>query len=72
MKKVIVNQWVLTLTCMNPSCQKPIPFEIEPENGTDPQWSDIPTKLTIRCPSCGISGEYHPRQVRGGKALPTQ
>lgn len=67
------EKWYLTVTCLNPGCQKPIPIEIEPSvEGEQPVWADIPTKLSIRCPYCGITGEYHPRQVRRGKALPTQ
>ncbi|WP_164753137.1 hypothetical protein, partial [Mesorhizobium sp. M7A.F.Ca.CA.001.05.1.1] len=67
------NAWHLTVSCLNPSCQQPIPIEIEPSaEGTMLVWEDLPTKLPIRCPSCGITGEYHPRQVRRGKAIPTQ
>ncbi|MER9171233.1 hypothetical protein NKI12_28685 [Mesorhizobium australicum] len=67
------SRFVLTVTCLNPGCQKPIPFDLEPSPGSEvPVWEDLPTKLSILCPSCGITGEYYPRQVRRGKAIPTQ
>jgi hypothetical protein len=73
MKTIKESDWCLILTCLNPACGKQIAFELEPPVvGESIQWADIPAKLDIRCPSCGISGEYHPRQVRGGRALPTQ
>ena len=69
----VEGKWYLTVTCLNPGCEQQIPFEIEPAPGSDqPVWEDLPTKLSIRCPSCGITGEHHPREVRRGKALPTQ
>ena len=70
MAKVEIGKWYLTVSCLNPACGEPISFEVEPAVGGKPQWADIPTKLSLHCPSCGVSGEYHPTAVRRGKALP--
>ena len=64
----IVRVSTMKVDCLNPECGKPIEFEIKPA-GEKVEWADIPEKVTLRCGACGVTGEYHPKNTRGGKAL---
>jgi hypothetical protein len=70
MKMADMRKFHLNLTCLNPACEKPMKVPLDWTADKEPQWSDIPVKMTVRCPSCGVTGEYHPRNTKHGKALP--
>lgn len=58
----------ISLDCLNPDCGKAVEYQWE-RPGPATTWADIPDKVTLRCDSCGVTGEYHPKHTRGGKPL---